>query len=134
MAYILPNFNLLCGVYTNKEPPSIVPFPGTFDATLVRITNQECALVFGRRVCQYSTSNAAYNIFPFVYLMSLLTPPLTDLRGWESTQGNDFVEVPQGSGRFYIVNTVDDIGKGYPNEHRTAALTPFPANITPPML
>lgn len=34
---------------------------------------------------------------------------------------NDFIECPSASGRFYIVDSwVDDVAKGFPNEHRVA--------------
>jgi hypothetical protein len=34
----------------------------------------------------------------------------------------DLVEVPAGTGRFYRVQWVDDLGKGFDNEHRFALL------------
>jgi hypothetical protein len=55
--------------------------------------------------------------------MYLLLPALTDIR--DLHQGgaqNDLVEVPAGSGRWYGVVLVDDVGKGFPNEHRYAQI------------
>jgi hypothetical protein len=54
--------------------------------------------------------------------MNLLLPALVDIRGPQDTIGADQVEVPAGSGRWYSVVGVDDIGKGFANEHRSAAL------------
>lgn len=56
--------------------------------------------------------------------MSLLLPKLTDVRGTQGGAGNlgDAVEVPAGSGRFYLAQWVDDVGKGFQNEHREAML------------
>jgi len=54
--------------------------------------------------------------------MSLLLPPLADVRGPQDSVSADMVEVPAGSGRWYFVVGVDDIGKGFANEHRSAAI------------
>lgn len=79
-----------------------------------------------------------------VITMELLLPKLTDIRSsWNGLQA-DLVEVPSGSKRFYGVNFVDDIGKGFANEHRLALITytvtgntsliggPFPAPVPLP--
>jgi hypothetical protein len=71
--------------------------------------------------------------------MILLLPALTDVRPALPTDPtdpsggvtiSDQVEVPKGSGRIYVVLSADDIGKGFPNEHRAALIqmltTPFP--------
>lgn len=50
----------------------------------------------------------------------LLLPALTDVRDFSCLSGNDVVEVPAGSGRWYQVMSVDDAGKGFSNEHRIA--------------
>jgi hypothetical protein len=65
--------------------------------------------------------------------MSLLLPPLSDVRGPQDSSGfTDVVEVPAGSGRYYGVAAVDDIGKGYSNEHRTASLYALPGTWLAP--
>jgi len=51
---------------------------------------------------------------------SVLFPKLTDIRDSNSLGGNSTVEVPAGSGRFYRVAQFDDVGKGFPNDHRLA--------------
>lgn len=53
---------------------------------------------------------------------SLLIPKLTDIRDSSCSGGPDVVEVPTGSGRFYWVSYVDDIAKGFGNEHRWAVI------------
>jgi hypothetical protein len=35
------------------------------------------------------------------------------------------VEVPSGSGRYYVVVAVDDVGRGFLNEHRYALVLPY---------
>jgi hypothetical protein len=54
--------------------------------------------------------------------MVLLLPKGTDVRDELNATGRDGVECPAGSGRFYEVIFVDDIGKGFPNEHRGATM------------
>jgi hypothetical protein len=53
--------------------------------------------------------------------MFLLLPPGTDIRSGVLGTADD-VEVPAGSGRFYEVEFVDDVGKGFANEYRVALL------------
>lgn len=51
--------------------------------------------------------------------MELLLPKLTDVRcNYNLVGSTDTIEVPAGSNRFYRVGAVDDIGKGFANEHR----------------
>jgi hypothetical protein len=76
--------------------------------------------------------------------MELLLPKLTDVRAAYNGLQPDIVEVPAGSKRFYGVVGVDDIGKGFSNEHRIAWLSyvfagnttlaggPFPAPVPLP--
>lgn len=52
----------------------------------------------------------------------LLLPPLTDIQDCFNAGGPDTVEAPAGSGRFYLVDMVDDLGKGFANEHRFALM------------
>lgn len=57
--------------------------------------------------------------------MGIALPALTDVA---SARGlpfpfNDLIECPQGSGRFYEVLFVDDVGKGFANEHRIALVS-----------
>jgi hypothetical protein len=47
----------------------------------------------------------------------------TDIRDLNTATGYDIVEVPAGTGRLYLVEQVDDVGKGFLNEHRCATLS-----------
>lgn len=60
----------------------------------------------------------------FGRFMTLLLPKLADVRPPGLGPGNwgDVIEVPAGSGRYYMTMWVDDVGKGFPNEHRYAYL------------
>jgi hypothetical protein len=50
-------------------------------------------------------------------------PAGTDIRDEGVDPGvADCVEVPAGSGRFYLVDYVDDVAKDFPNEYRIAVL------------
>jgi len=64
--------------------------------------------------------------------MNLLVPKLVDVRGPQDTVSADLVEVPAGSGRWYVVVAVDDIGKGFSNEHRTASIFALAARWVAP--
>jgi len=66
--------------------------------------------------------------------MTILLPPLTDIRDSFSTAAGSsrpIVEVPAGSKRYYGVTFVDDIGKGFPNEHRFACIIKLNAYAWP---
>jgi hypothetical protein len=52
----------------------------------------------------------------------LLLPAGTDIRTPAQADTYDIVEAPAGSGRWYKVRGVDDVGKGYANEFRFAIL------------
>jgi hypothetical protein len=64
--------------------------------------------------------------------MTLMVPALTDIRGPQDTVSFDMVECPLGSGRWYRVCAVDDIGKGFANEHRAALLFALPTSWIAP--
>lgn len=112
MAFTLPEFNLGVNIFTRE------PFP--FGAPRVVTVGN---LAFSRRVASQSS---LWDISEFSILMYLLLPVGTDIRdnsGFGGSAANaDLVEVPAGSGRIYLVTSVDDIGKGFANEHRCAML------------
>ena len=58
--------------------------------------------------------------------MHVMLPRGTDIRDLKAAGGGDLVEVPSGSGRFYNIAFVDDIGLGFPNEHRFAMAVGIP--------
>lgn len=117
MGYQLPVFNLTCNIWTGIPPTPDVSLP----AGPPRLALVPCALVYGRRVNVASTGGTGSAGIP-LQCMNLLLNALADIRGPQDDTCNDLVECPAASGRFYWVSFVDDIGKGYANEHRTAGL------------
>lgn len=116
MAFVLPNFNLLCDIWT-PDVPNVAAIP----IGAPRSVNNACALVYGRRVNVASTGGTSFAGI-MTQQMNLLFPALFDVRGPQDVTSFDIVEVPSGSGRWYQVTFVDDIGKGYANEHRSAGI------------
>jgi hypothetical protein len=109
MSFELPAFNLTCEIFT-----------GPYLTRVSRGTSL-CNLAWGKRVAppggQY-TGGSGIGQVP----MTLLLPAGTDIRDRSCNGQADMVEVPQGSGRWYYVLAVDDIGKGFANEHRGAEI------------
>jgi len=104
MGFRLPNFNVACNVWNNG--PTIPPAgPPTFTVN--------GNLSPGKLTI--SQKNAA-GAFP-QFTMLLRVPALTDLRGYNFATAS-VLECPAASGRFYQCWYVDDIAKGFPNEHR----------------
>lgn len=107
MSFTLPTFNLMCNIYTP-------PFTGGPPRVAVA-----CNLAWSRRISMPS-GQALVGVEPMV--MTLLLPAGTDIRVGAQGVAFDIVEVPAGTGRWYNVLQVDDIGKGFLNEHRAALL------------
>lgn len=110
MAFVLPTFNLECQIYTFPYEVGEQP----------RLTVK----------CQLRAPNSGSPIytsglFAVTHGMMLLLPPGTDIRDGYSTPGNssDYVRVPLGNSGLYSVLFVNDIGKGFPNEHRYAIIS-----------
>lgn len=115
MGFSIPSFNLAVSVFSVQDV--------TVPARLQTMGN----LAWGRRVNAITTGGTVgWGVLAAG--MSLLLPKGTDIR--DSSVGTlpDAVEVPTGSGRFYFVAVVDDIGKGFANEHRAAVLSKFSYN------
>lgn len=111
MPYVLPTFNLSVNIWWWEQYLGLVPPGNPPDVITV------CNLALGRRI--------GSNDQPHLSSMWLLLPALTDIRcvdltGTATQPG--LVEVPAGSGRYYDVDYVDDIGKGFANEHRFALI------------
>jgi hypothetical protein len=107
MSFVLPTFNLVCKVWSLGSPPPNPP----------RIASLACNLAFGKRV-----QNPGPTVFNAITPL-LLVPAGSDLRWIINGIGNgDIVECPAGTGRYYSVACVEDIGKGFPNEHRAGFL------------
>jgi len=116
MSFTLPTFNLTCNIRTTRATtgaPRVV---------------SPCNLAWGRRAAVHAGATGSNaNVQFFEGGTTLLLPAGTDVRdSWNAT-GEDCVEVPAGSGRFYRAWQVDDIGKGFANEHRVVILAKFAA-------
>lgn len=128
MAFRLPTLNLTCNIYSGASPAGT--WPGARGA--LRLSAVACQLTYGRRVNVASTGGTGTVGVPLM-AMSLLLVKLTDIRGLQDDAASpDWVECPAGSGRFYVVAWVDDIGKGFSNEHRTAAMQASVSGWTAP--
>jgi len=118
MAFRVPTFNLMC----NIAPQTNVGWPMSAIGAVIRLPNVPCALVWGGIRESGSPGNNVASGMPQL-IMHLMLPALSDIRGVVQTVApGDVVEVPAGSGRWYGVGNVDDIGKGYANEHRCALI------------
>ena len=126
MSYRLPTFNLLCNItQPDLAGNAAVPTPP------YRLVDVDCQLTYGRRVSVAATGGTA-QVGTIVTSMNLLLPEMTDVRGPQDTVSFDMVEVPAGTGRWYYVTFVDDIGKGFANEHRTAGIFALAGVWVPP--
>lgn len=111
MAYTIPNFNITADVYDAAASPAVAVY---------RLTTP-CNLQFARKVNPGSAASPA-NTPVWEATIFLLVPALTDIRDRFCPGSEDWVEVPSGTGRWYRVVCVDDVGKGFPNEYRVAIL------------
>lgn len=128
--YRVPNFNLFCNIGPSAFGDNTWPPAPYFGAP--RLAHKPCALVYGKRVNMASSGGTDDQGFPAT-TMTILFPKLTDVRSVQSTdQIPDTIECPEGSGRWYGVCGVDDIGKGYANEHRVAWVQPLAGEWTVP--
>jgi len=105
MIYTLPDFNLTILVW--RGPTA---FPPVGPSALTTSAN----LTPGRRGPLLPSFDGQD--------MFLLLPAGTDIRSAITGGANDTVEVPAGTGRYYEVTFVDDVAKGFANEHRFALL------------
>lgn len=110
MAFTVPEFPLTCNVWHN----------GNLYLTNPPDFTEVCNLAYGRRVSSSSEDALAQN--QSGVLMMLLLPAGTDVRDLKCQDNEDLIEVPANSGRIYRCCDVDDIGKGFDNEHRCALI------------
>lgn len=110
MAFTVPSFPLSVQIWSNGVNPVLNP------PRLITVGN----LAYGKRVTTQYWDWAASGA-PGVFSL-LLLPALVDVRDVFSPGGVDTIEVVAGSGRFYLVDLVDDAGKGFSNEHRFAVM------------
>lgn len=113
MSYVLPTFNLAANIWR-----ATAGIPNDYTAPeVVSLVNLSC----GRRMA----GAYAFDLFPWG-----LFPALTDVRQAYNFGNQDVVEIPAGSLRFYGVVAVQDMGKGFANEHRVAMLQYLQDGIT----
>jgi hypothetical protein len=107
MPFKLPTFNLTINIWRDYVAPNDYTIPD-----VVTVTNMSP----GKR--QVANRIVGFNPLITQHEMYFLVPKLTDVRaGWNGSNA-DVVECPAGSKRFYAIIVVDDIGKGFANEHR----------------
>lgn len=124
-------------VRTQKMPFTIptfnVPFNGWRQAALPpgppRAYQGICNFSLGKRVVagtdQTAVQTPGSGVGIDVFLRIMMVAAATDVRGRYATGGSDVVEVPAGSGAFYLVGDVADMAKGFANEHRVCWCSPF---------
>jgi hypothetical protein len=102
----VPKFNLTVNIWRNANP--VANPPDVVSRAALRI--YKTAFVRGGSPGGSSA-------------VTVVLPKGTDIRSGLSATGFDRVECPAGSGRYYIVYAVDDVGKGFPNEYRLAVIS-----------
>lgn len=110
MAFTLPNFNLTANIYRLVA--------GTYELA----DDTPANLAMGRRFAWQIFGSADQDLF-LAFTPTLLVPALTDIRDASCGGQSDVIECPAGSGRWYQAVGVDDIGKGFANEHRCVTLS-----------
>jgi hypothetical protein len=111
MAFRVPTFNLTANIWRGNPVPPPVGAPA--------LAGVPCQLAWD--VAADVTFVSGLN---FRHVMKVRFPAGTDVRGVLSATNQDLAEVPAGSGRFYTLWNVDDVGKGFPNEYRQALALP----------
>jgi hypothetical protein len=111
VAFNPPTFNLSASVWRTRGVGGAYAAP---DVTL------PCNLSFGRRSME--SNNFSSLSGTLVQAMELLVPKRSDIRAAWNGVLEDLVEVPAGSGRFYLVAYVDDVGRSFLNEYRLALI------------
>jgi hypothetical protein len=123
VAYTLPTFNLNVNIW---QWGSDVANPA--DATCVGcLVGGHHGVVSLGPINPGNLAQVQFSLKTSGQMMCLLVPKGTDLRPPPVTlsQWGSCVEVPAGTLRYYAVIQVDDIGRGFANEHRFALLVPL---------
>lgn len=120
MAFRLPTFNL---TYNASATPFAYPVL-TIPTPPYRINGAVCQLTYGRRV-NVGTTGGTNQPGVVVVANNLLVPAGADIRGFQDTINPDMIEIPVGSGQWYVCYSVNDIAKGFANEHRTGCIYPL---------
>lgn len=111
MPFVIPQMPLEVHIWRTT------PIPPTDPPDVICMGN----LAWGKRVGVPSTGGTG-TLGVVLMTMTLLVPKGTDIRGDAEGITPDIVECPAGSGRYYVCYFVDDLGKGFLNEHRGAIL------------
>lgn len=125
MPFVVPQMPLLCDIYS-----------GPWLSKALKQADVACNLAWGKRIQAAFAYGASDTSALHQCPMTLLLPALTEIWDGAGLTGDDadIVEVPSGTGRWYCVFYVDDIGKGFPNEHRAAIIFKLYEAINPPSL
>ncbi|HET9309355.1 MAG TPA: hypothetical protein VFO46_25295 [Candidatus Sulfotelmatobacter sp.] len=109
MTYVQPQFNITVNIWRGgnavTNPPDLSPLGNLSPGRIVGVNTE---------LDQFSSNNTGG--------MWLRLPANTDIRDKKASTGEDTVEAPAGSGKWYKAAWVDDIGAGFTNEHRFAML------------
>lgn len=122
MPFIVPTFPISANIWHN-----FVTSINVYASPDVHVV---CNLAPGRRVPAYFVEGLGTGTNPTRLNVFVLFPALTDVRPANGTDAPDIIEVPSGSGLFYQLNSVCDMGKGFANEHRVAAVTMITDKVT----
>jgi hypothetical protein len=122
MAFSVPVFPIFCDIYS-----------GPWNSKALRLSAVPCNLAWSKRVNTGLQAGTTPSSSASQSFMTLLLPALTDIRDGAGLVGaeGDIVEVIPGSGRWYGVICVDDLGKGFANEHRGAIIVKVYEKISP---
>lgn len=112
----VPSLNLAVNVWQNfvglfVQPPVILP-------TLITV----CNLSMGDKIYGYTGANSQ------VYVGFAKA---TDVHWNRAGGGFDYLEVPAGSGMFYKILAVEDVGRGFPNEWRCSIVQHYGVSPDP---
>lgn len=112
MPYVIPAMPLSLNVWHNFATGS--------HAYAAPDVTCACNLTPGRRTFMNLVVRATMldGIAIMGFSMEVLVPKLTDVRTNTGSLPPDVFECPAGSKRMYLAMYVDDIGKGFANEHR----------------
>ncbi len=130
MAYTLPTFNLNVNIWRYGNDVQANPPDVTSGGNLVANYRGDQSPIV---VALDTVANMQVRVKEVAWLMTLLLPKGTDVQPYMGGPVHNFgdcVEVPAGSGRFYVVLFVDDIGRGFQNEHRFAVISPLYGLLT----
>lgn len=119
MAFMLPTFAIDSSVWHAYDPAV-----STYSAP--DIDKLKGNLTPGKRVMQHYVNvfSNELGLFLYTFQMEYLTEKLADVRPaiYSPAALVDLIECPRASGRMYMVSYVDDIGKGFANEHRLVTM------------